>query len=224
MPQISRILPEEGVLHILTRGNNRQQVFHEDKDYRVYLGCIKQYKQENAILIYHYCIMPNHTHLIVEINPKSNLARFMKQLNLAYQYHYKKRYSYNGHLWQGRYKSLLISKDGYLITCARYIELNPIKAKMVKAPKDYKYSSYNAYAYGRKDEVVEYDPIYLGWAKTAKQREQNYRKDIAEELERNAININARFVGSDDFIAEMEDKFQVSNIRRERGRPRKAKK
>lgn len=219
MPRIFRILPEEGVLHILTRGNNRQAVFHDDKDYNTYLNFIPRYKAENKIKVYHYCIMPNHIHLIIEITPKSNLSKFMKQLNLSYLYHYKKRYKYDGHLWQGRYKSLIISKDEYLIVCARYIELNPVKAKIVKNPKDYQYSSYNAYAYGKKSDIIESDPIYLEWGKTDKQRQQNYRRDITEELERLSLNLNARFLGSQDFITRMEDKFQVSNLKAERGRP-----
>jgi len=221
MPQIFRVLPEEGILHILTRGNNRQKVFHSDKDYQAYLDFLRRYREDNKIVIYHYCLMPNHIHLIIKITPKSNLAKFMKQLNLAYMYHYKKRYNYNGHLWQGRYKSLLISKDEYLITCARYIELNPVRAKITKDPEDYKYSSYNAYAYGKKDDMINCDPIYDELGKTEKEKQQNYRKDIKEELERININLNTRFIGSVGFIAEMENKFQVSNVRLERGRPKK---
>lgn len=220
MPRIFRLLPEEGCLHILTRGNNRQAIFHDDKDYDAHLNFIKRYKQESKIKVYHYCIMPNHAHLIVEINPRSTLSKFIKQLNLAYLYYYKKRYKYDGHLWQGRYKSLIISKDEYLIACARYIELNPVKAKIVKDPKEYPYSSYNTYAYGKKDDVVEYDPVYLELGKQDKQRQQNYRKDIiTEETERLSFNLNARFLGPRDFISHMESKFQVSNLKAERGRP-----
>jgi putative transposase len=222
MPQIFRILPEEGVIHILTRGNNRQRVFHDDKDYKVYLNTVRQYKPENKIRFYHYCLMPNHVHLIVEITHESNLSRFMKQLNLGYMFYYKKRYSYNGHLWQGRYKSLIISRDEYLIACARYIELNPVKAGIVKNPKEYQYSSYNTYAYGENNDIINYNPIYLEWGKTSKERQLRYREDIGEGLKRLAINLNASFIGSKEFIAGMEDKFKVYNIMFHRGRPKKA--
>jgi putative transposase len=222
MPQIFRILPEEGVIHILTRGNNRQRVFHDDKDYKVYLNTVRQYKPENKIRFYHYCLMPNHVHLIVEITHESNLSRFMKQLNLGYMFYYKKRYSYNGHLWQGRYKSLIISRDEYLMACARYIELNPVKAGIVKNPKEYQYSSYNTYAYGENNDIINYNPIYLEWGKTSKERQLRYREDIGEGLKRLAINLNASFIGSKEFIAGMEDKFKVYNIMFHRGRPKKA--
>ena len=221
MPQIFRILPEEGVLHILTRGNNRQKVFEDNHDYKTYLKFIKIYKQENKISIYHYCVMPNHVHLIVAITQDSELSKFMKQLNLAYLHHHKKRYGYLGHLWQGRYKSLIISEDEYLITCGRYIELNPVKAGIVKDPKEYEYSSYNAYAYGRKDEIVEYSPMYLELGKTTKERKQNYRHDIKGELYKDKVNLSARFIGPDTFVKEMENKFQVSNVRLKKGRPQK---
>lgn len=221
MPRIFRILPEEGCLHILTRGNNRQTVFHDDEDYNAYLGFLRRYKQENKIKVYHYCLMPNHTHMILEVFLNSSLSKFMKQLNLAYLYYYKKRYKYDGHLWQGRYKSLIISKDEYMITCARYIELNPVKARIVKNPKDYQYSSYNAYAYGKKGDIIDYDPIYLSWDSTDKQKQLNYRKDIEQEKDRLPLNLNTRFFGTKDFINEMEDKFQVSNLKSARGRPRK---
>jgi len=194
MPQIFRILPEEGVLHILTRGNNRQKVFEDGHDYKTYLKFLKLYRQDNKISICHYCIMPNHAHLIVAITQESALSKFMKQLNLAYLHHHKKRYKYVGHLWQGRYKSLIISEDEYLITCGRYIELNPVRARIVEDPKDYEYSSYNAYAYGRKDEIVEYSPMYRELGKSMKERQLNYRKDIKEELYKDDVNLNARFI------------------------------
>jgi len=136
----------------------------------------------------------------------------MKQINLGYLYHYRKRYGYFGHFWQDRYKSLLISKDEYLITCGRYIELNPVKAKIVKTPKEYKYSSYNFYAYGKKDVLIDLNPIYIEWGRTDKERQANYRKDIEEELKRTSLNLNSRFIGSEEFISQMEEKFNVSNV------------
>ena len=223
MPRIFRILPENGFLHILTRGNNRQIVFHDNNDYESYINLIKNYKHENKVKICHYCLMPNHIHLIVEISTESNLPRFMKQLNLAYLHYYKKKYKYDGHLWQGRYKSLIISKDEYLIACAKYIELNPLKAKIVNNPKEYKYSSYSAYAYGKEDEIVEYDPIYLDWGKTDKERQLYYRKYLNEKMKTISLNLNARFIGADDFIKQMENDFKVVNLNGKRGRPRTTK-
>lgn len=222
MPRIFRILPEEGALHLLTRGNNRQRIFEDESDYNNYLGFVKLYKKENKISVYHYCLMPNHVHLIVEITPESNLAKFMKQLNLAYLYYYKKKYSYDGHLWQGRYKSILISKDEYLIACGRYIESNPVKAKLAKNISNYPWSSYNVYAYGKKDEIVDYDPIYLESGRTKKERQRYYIEDTNGYI--SEIDLNARFLGSADYIGKMESQFKVANVRGKRGRPVKLNK
>lgn len=222
MPRIFRIQPEEGVFHILTRGNNRQKVFEDTLDYKSYLELVRTYKHEHKFLFYHYCLMPNHVHFIIETTPQTNLAKFMKQVNLAYLYHYKKRYGYYGHLWQGRYKSLLISKDEYLITCGRYIELNPVKAKIVKDPKEYQWSSYNVYAYGKEDDIVDYDPLYDDLGKTGLERQDSYREQFADGIE--SINLNVRFLGSKEYITQMERKYKVDNLKGRKERPKKLNK
>ncbi|PIR65789.1 MAG: transposase [Candidatus Omnitrophica bacterium CG12_big_fil_rev_8_21_14_0_65_43_15] len=221
MPRISRIFTKEGVFHILSRGNNRQKVFRDIDDYTAYLNLLKKYKQEHRFRLYHYCLMPNHVHLIIESTKDTDLSRLMKQLNIAYLCHYRKRYGYCGHFWQDRYKSLLISKDEYLITAGRYIELNPVKAKIVSQPKDYAWSSYNAYAYGKKDGLTDYSPIYLEMGATDMERQKNYRKDILKESKTAALNLNVRFFGSKEFISQMEEEFQVKNTQARRGRPKR---
>jgi len=130
---------------------------------------------------------------------------------------------YDGHLWQGRYKSIIINEDEYLMTCGQYIELNPVKAGMVKKPEEYKWSSYNTYACGANDDLTDYNPIYKGWGRTEQERQKNYRENTKEEMEGVGMNLNAMFIGSDKFIREMEEKFKVSNIKAQRGRPVKVR-
>jgi len=166
--------------------------------------------------------MPNHVHLIIETTPTTNLAKLMKQINLAYMHYYRKRYTYFGHFWQGRYKSLIIDKDEYLIACGRYIELNPVRAKIVKEPEDYRYSSYNLYAHGREDGLADLDPLYVDLGKTTKRRQENYRKFVQEGLP--MVNLNSRFMGSKSFICAMEGKFNIKNLKDARGRPKKVEK
>jgi len=219
MPRIFRILPEQGIFHILTRGNNRQAVFLDKEDYAIYFNILKRYKEEHEFLLYHYCLMPNHIHLILEVTLKTNLSKFMKQLNLAYLYHFRRKYSYYGHLWQGRFKSILIEKDMYLISCGKYIELNPVKAKMVKNPKDYPWTSYRVYAYGEENALLDFDPLYQDLGRTDTERRKRYRNSITEEV----LNLNVRFLGKDSFIKEMEKSFEVKNLKGKRGRPKKIK-
>jgi len=185
---------------------------------------LKKYKEEHGYLLYHYCLMPNHIHLIIEPTLSTDLSRLMKQINLSYYNYYRNKYKHWGHFWQDRYKSLLISKDEYLITCGRYIENNPVKAKMVKNPKDYLWSSYNAYAYGKKNELIDTDPLYQELGKTESERQSSYRKyaNDSSGIVKN-ISFNRLFLGPETFIKKMEKKFNVTNIRKNRGRPKKNK-
>jgi len=169
-------------------------------------------------LLYHYSLMPNHVHLVLETIPETILAKFMKQINLSYMYHYKRKYSYVGHLWQGRFKSLLINRDEYLIVCGKYVEINPVRANIVKDPKDYKWSSYNHYAYGEKNPLVDNDPLYESLGKNELERQASYREGFEYLIKE--INLRARFLGNRYFIEKMEKEFGVNNLKSARGRPR----
>jgi len=224
MPRVARIYTDEGVFHILARGNNKQSIFHRDADFQAYKSILTKYKEEHPHKLYHYCLMTNHIHLILETNRSTALSRFMKRVNLAYFTHYKRLYGYVGHFWQDRFKSLLISKDEYLLACGLYIERNPVKAKIISSPRSYKYSSYAYYAYGANDELIDADPLYEGMGKTGKERQERYRSlAIDEDLHINEKVFSQLFLGPDDFIRKMEKAFDVKNIRQERGRPKKEK-
>lgn len=224
MPRVGRIYIEEGVFHIMAKGNNKQAVFHDDRDFVVYKDILSSLKEEQPFKLYHYCLMTNHVHMIIETNEKTKLSKLMKRINLSYYQHYKKRYGYSGHFWQDRFKSLLVEKDSYLLVCGLYIERNPVRAKMVKYAEQYPYSSYKYYAHGEDDPMLDRDVCYdpLGKDDPIKQRE--YCKLAASDNERIGRAIGRQlFLGSDDYIKRMEKKFGVRNIRLERGRPKKNK-
>jgi putative transposase len=145
MPRSARILPEQGIFHIMARGNNRQEIFKDKEDFEQYIYLLKLYKEQHLFKLYHYCLMSNHLHLILETTPSTNLPKLMKQISLSYMHYFRRRYRYYGHFWQGRYKSLLIEKDSYLLTCGKYIEMNPVRAKMVAFPEEHPWSSYRTY-------------------------------------------------------------------------------
>jgi putative transposase len=160
-------------------------------------------------------------HLILETTPKTNLSKLMKQINLRYAFHFRRRNRYFGHLWQGRFKSLLIERDRYLMECGRYIERNPVRAKIVDNPGDYPWSTYKFYAHGKGDDLVDIDPLYQELGKTEKKSQLSYRGAFKGE---SWPNLNVRFLGSDSFIKEMEAKFGVKNLKNRRGRPVKVNK
>ena len=160
MPRIARIAPRDQIFHILTRGNNRQDVFRDEIDYQKYLEILERYKEKYQFKIYHYVLMKNHVHLVLEPQGEGgSLAEIMKGINLSYAQHYKRKYDHIGHFWQDRFKSILISRDQYLLACGSYVELNPVRAGIVKDPRDYRWSSYRAYAYGKKDSLIDKHPI-----------------------------------------------------------------
>ncbi len=229
MPRTARIAPGEYIYHILTRGNNRQDVFKEEKDYKRYIEILQRYKEKYKFKLYHYVLMTNHVHLVIEtIHGGGNLSDIMKGVNLSYAQYYKNRYRHTGHFWQDRYKSIIISKDDYLLACRGYVELNPVRAKAVEDPKDYRWSSYNAYAYGRRDHLVDEHPIYDGLSQDEAERRKKYREFVRGMLrEKKAMKgeMDRRVVyGSEELVRDVAREYKVGAVIRRAGRPRKDEK
>ncbi len=137
----SAFVLEPGYFHLITRGNNGMAVFQDELDYQHYLSLLRYYKRRFQVCLLAYCLMPNHVHLLTEVKSVEMLPKFMHGLNLAYSQHYKRRYLWNGHLWQGRYKSYLIEVEKYLMTCIDYIESNPEKAGLTSNREAYVWCS-----------------------------------------------------------------------------------
>ena len=224
MPRAGRIYIEDGVFHVMTRGNNKQHVFRDKRDFAIYKDILARLKQEQPFNLYHYCLMSNHIHMIIETNEKTKLSKLMKRINLSYYHHYRKRYGYAGHFWQDRFKSLLIEKEPYLLACGIYIERNPARAKMVKQAEQYPHSSYNYYAYGKDDSLLDRDVCYNALGGDDIKRQRGYREHVRVDDDRIGQAISKQlFLGSKDYIKQMEKKFGVSNTRLERGRPKNNK-
>ncbi|MFH0739280.1 MAG: transposase [Candidatus Omnitrophota bacterium] len=142
MPRIARITVENGCYHIITRGNQKQLVFMKPEDYEKYLTILKCYKKRYAFKLYAFCLMPNHVHLLAEINNQDMLRRTMQGLNLSYTLYFNFKYNKVGHLWQDRFRSKIIQKDNYFLRCVDYIETNPLRANLVSNLSVYLWSSY----------------------------------------------------------------------------------
>jgi REP element-mobilizing transposase RayT len=153
MPRYARKRSKTGVYHVIARGINRQKIFHEDNDYKKYLGILYKTKEKTACEIYGYCLMSNHVHLLIKENDEE-IGQIMKRIGISYASWYNWKYERIGHLFQNRYKSECVEDDKYLITVIRYIHNNPVKAKMVGKPEQYNWSSINAY-YDSKKEYIE---------------------------------------------------------------------
>jgi len=155
MSEHGRLLLENVFYHIMSRGNQKQRVFLEDADCEKYLGLLKRYKKRYKFKLYAWCLMPNHTHLILDVRRPKELARIMQGLNLAYSRWYNKKYSKVGHLWQGRFKSMIIQKDKYVLDCINYVEMNPLRAGIKLAPLEYPWSSYRSRSLGEQTYLLD---------------------------------------------------------------------
>ncbi len=181
MPRTPRPLYDRGTYHIVFRGNNRLAIFDIEGGVDYFMRCLRLAKRKFSWKLYHYCIMNNHVHLLIEIERGSNLPKLMQFLLLKYSLWYRRQTGYVGYLWQGRYKSFVIEDDSYFIECGRYIERNPVRAGIVNDPKKYSYSSYLHYAFGKADPLIDDDPYYRGLGRDLLARQQNYRELVKIE-------------------------------------------
>ncbi|TAN59817.1 transposase [bacterium] len=228
MPRQPRLIVAGYPHHIILRGNNRNAVFYNDTDRRFFLKCLKAAKEKTKSKIYAYCLMTNHLHLLLEPSSEDGAGDLIQSLGRRYVRYINQAYKRTGTLWEGRFKSSLISRDEYLLSCARYIELNPVRAKMAGSPKDYPWSSFGFRAEGRPDELLDEDPVYKGLGATPSERQVNYkewfkRSASEEELSsiRNAVQKGGIFgnKGFFDRVAQLKGRDVVL---RPRGRPIKS--
>ncbi len=226
MPRPTRISLAGLVYHIINRGNNRQDVFKDEEDFLTYIKAIKRFKEKYSFKLYGYCLMDNHTHLVIEPTKTATLSKIIQSITLSHIRLYHLKYSSSGHLWQGRFKSSIIQTDGYLLQCLKYIELNPLRADIASRPEDYRWSSYRFHAFGKdEDRFLDEDPMYLSLANTDKDRQKAYRDFIALEQDKNTLELikksitNDSILGSDRFIDELREKLTISKPR-PRGRPK----
>jgi putative transposase len=142
MPRIARLIVENAAYHVMVRGNRKQLIFTEKTDYIKYFDLLRHYKKRYGFKLYGYCLMPNHVHLILQVKKKGDLPKIMQGLNQTYTIWFNKTYGKVGHLWQGRYKNMVIQNNRYLFECIEYVEFNPIRAGMTRSPFDYPWSSW----------------------------------------------------------------------------------
>ena len=228
MPRTARIAPKEFIYHVLTRGNNRQTVFRSDGDFIKYLDILKSAKEKNRFLLYHYVLMSNHVHLVMEPSTAgSNLSAIMKSINLTYARYFQKKFGLIGHFWQDRFKSMVIARDEYLLTCGSYVELNPVRAGIVTDPAHYPWSSYGGNALGKEDPLLDSHPIISGWSPDREARLLQYRNFVGGMLEKKEAlrgEMNGRQIyGSEDFRAAVSQQYVVKAEKKRVGRPRKEK-
>jgi putative transposase len=213
--------------HVIQRGNNRQPIFLAPNDYEVFLECLRAAKRKYHARLYAYVLMTNHVHLLVAPEHEGDLGRFMQSVGRRYVRYINDTYERTGTLWEGRFKSAIVSRDEYLIACSRYIELNPVRAGMVRHPRDYRWSSYHGRALGHPDPLLDEDSWYGTLGNSPQARAVAYAKWLEDSVSdtewehiRKATQ-QGRVVGSDAFQDEIGSKVGRRLKGETRGRPKR---
>ena len=173
--------------HVIQRGNNRSPLFFADVDYKVFLGMLLNAAQRHACAVHAYVLMTNHVHLLVTPDQPTGLPKTMQSLGRRYVQYVNTTYQRTGTLWEGRYRATLVDSERYLLTCYRYIELNPVRAHMVTQPEDYPWSSYRYHAAGQSDRLVSPHALYTALGQTESERQAHYRALVAEHLDESCL-------------------------------------
>jgi putative transposase len=162
------------VYHVFSRSNARLGIFNNQEDFPHFINLIREYSFKFNFKVYHWVIMTNHYHLLLEREDPYKISKLMAGLSPAYTHYYHKVYFTSGFLWQGRFKLQPVQKEQYLIACGRYIERNPIEAGIVLQAQDYPYSSARFYCLGDKDAITIEDPTFIDFGKEIKSRQLAY--------------------------------------------------
>ncbi|WP_136799357.1 transposase [Desulfosediminicola ganghwensis] len=227
MPRRPRIILPGTPLHIIQRGNNRQACFFADEDYVIYLDWLYEYARQSGCAIHAYVLMSNHVHLLLTLKRKESAGNLMKLLGQRYVQYINRTYKRSGTLWEGRFRSSVIQQNNYFLVCQRYIEMNPVRAGMVKNPVEYRWSSYGVNGQGDSSKLIKQHQIYKELGQDAQERQLAYRELFRHELEPGDIDkirkaTNGNFVlGSSCFQEEIETMLGRRVTPGRPGRPRK---
>lgn len=229
MPRKGRMILPNMPHHIVQRGHNRNVVFVEQRDYQYYIENLVEWKAQLGIKVYGYCLMTNHIHLIVEPGEiPSDVGSLMKRLAGRQTRFANKLEGRTGSLWESRYKISPIETDAYLLQCCRYVDLNPVKARMVEHASHYPWSSCAAKVGHTTCNWLDLDPMYQQLGNNHAERAQRYAEFIGNvaaankehRFIQNAVERN-QLTGGNRFIAEVEARTGLRIEHRGRGRPTK---
>lgn len=230
MPRYRRLFIRDVPLHVVQRGHDRSPVFLCEQDYQYYLENIRDAREILDIEVFAYCLMTNHVHLLLMPTERvEDVSAFMRILAGRQTRYLNSRERRSGTLWEGRFKSSLIDSETYLMACYRYVELNPVKARMVTVPENYPWSSYRQNAGLVDDTWVNQHPVFSSLGDTPASRSSAYRKlvrtgisDGDESLIRRALRRN-QVTGDESFRASIADMTGREVSSKPPGRPPKSR-
>ena len=227
MPRKTRMYLPDIPVHVVQRGNNRNACFFCEDEYRYFLERLREGQGRFGVALHAYVLMTNHMHLLTTPRDTAGISRLMQHLERHYVLYINRQYRRTGTLWEGRHKASLVQADQYLLTCMRYIELNPVAAGMVQCPEQYRWSSYRWHAWGEPNPLLRDHDLYVRLGANEHDRQCAYRElfrvqvseiDIHDIRECLAYN---HPLGNDRFREQVETTLGKCVGQRQRGRPPK---
>jgi putative transposase len=174
--------------HVIQRGNDRQAIFRDEQDYSFYLEKLWEAAEKNQCDIHAYVLMTNHVHLLITPHTETGIGKTLQSIGRYYVQYFNHCYKRTGTLWEGRYRATLIDSEAYLLTCMRYIELNPVRASdMVKHPSKYPWSSYCCNALGQEDVLIKPHHEYKRLGTTSEARQSAYRQQFSTRIPKQTL-------------------------------------
>ena len=210
MPRFPRLNLPNIPQHIIQRGNNRQPCFFVDQDFAVYLDKLREYAIEFKVAIHSYVLMTNHVHLLATPITGDGVSKMMQALGRYYVRYFNKCHGRSGTLWEGRFKTSLVDSNAYFLTVSRYIELNPVRAKMVSHPSEYTWSSYQFNGMQKPIKLITPHDLYIELGSTPELRAKQYQTlfeldipDFKIQEIRTAAN-RSKVLGEEQFLRQIE--------------------
>lgn len=225
MPRKERVFLKDTPQLLVVRGNNKQNIFHDDDDYQNFLEILSMQSKDCGCDIHAYVLMPNHLHLLLSPKEPKSVGRLMQGIGRTYVRYFNSKYSRSGTLWEGRYKSAIVDVANYLFTCMKYVELNPLRSGLAKDPKEYPWSSCRANVSGIEDAVLTPHTFFKSIENLKKNPYKLYESSLNEGLDNDTlelirIHVNKQTVlGSLAFQKKVEELNGTKLITRDRGRP-----
>lgn len=210
---------------MVQRGHSRELVFFEDNHYFTYLHWLGEAVDHYQVDIHAYVLMTNHIHILATPHDKGGITRVMQYVGRYYVPYINHTYGSNGSIWEGRYKASLICDEEYLLACMRYIELNPVRANMVRSPEQYRWSSYRCNGQSKEDKLVKHHQMYKALGRSRAARLDAYKGLFKGHLENKVLSdIRSAWqtgtpLGNDYFRQKIEDKLKCKVGQARRGRP-----
>ncbi len=227
MPRKPRFYLPNYPVHIVQRGHNKNNVFFENEDYKVYLEWLQEGSEWYEVPIHAYALLPNQIHILASPPDKEAASRMMQYQGRRYVPYVNATYGKTGTIWQGRYKAALIDPETYLLNSMVYIENLPVREGLSKSPGPYKWSSYKCNAQGKKNALITPHDVYKDMARGDKKRQEKYtalcKSGLSDEVVTDIQDAwqTGTPLGSDKFKKMVERKLKIKVGHAKRGRPRK---